>query len=434
MRKYWRLVLVVATVISCIFMLVYRKKYDNLNAVLVLMNIFKGKTVTNSTLCHRNESTVPSQSNLINELVNPNHWNGIFSGIYVYSSHFVLKKVISLGYNSFSATELKDISCKLWYENHNISVKSTFEIYALNEQIPTLFYTACIPPFDLGIPYAVTFVKKDVSTSMPVHYKQPSNISYTACVKPLSSIFFDTYKILEFVLYHSYIGIKHFILYYTVMSSSVKRLLISISAECGVHVELLPWNTPPGFGHEKFQLESYAINCIFHMSTQNHTNFLFLLDLDHFIFLGQKPSNLNQLISDTSQFDFSKFQNQMFCSEFPNNIFAQNLNIHFKTLLKTKMLNEAGQQINVIYNINRMRSIMYQNKGFKNWLQTRSLQKYNVIKKSAGVIFSYTECGLNISNKNIGLIFTENDEMWKFKNLFYKNCIYVLSKNVIIKD
>lgn len=436
MRKYWRLILIIIAASSCGLMLLYRQKYYNLNSVVELMNIFSGRA-ENKSKCHETSNDSVShhfshlRSMVEEQIINSNHWTEIFHGIHSYSSHFLSGKVIALGYgNEITARDLESISCKLWYENRTESVASTLKISILNiNDVSFLFYMTCSSTNDLGVPHAVTFMYRNISSTLPVFYKQVYIGPYTACVKPLSPTFHDVYKILEFIIYHSHIGINHFVFYYTSLSTIVRKLLINVAADCGVFVELLPWNTPYGFETNKLKLKPFIIDCLFHVSALNHSNYLFVLNLNNFIYFNE-ASDLKKITSDVkSPYDFVQFEKHFFCSEFSDNIIAQNLNIQFKTLLKTKVHKQKSQKANVIYNVKQMKLIMKQPGGLKKWLFTRKMQNMYEVKTSLGIVFSYTECGADSVNEVSASLYTENSKMWEFKNAFFKSCIFFQAKN-----
>lgn len=427
MRKYKRVVIGLIALIAIVSTLVYRYKYNNLRSIIEYMNYFSSKSANNSKSLHE-RSYLPSEI-----IVNPSHWTEIFDGIYVYSSYVISKHVVSLAYsNGVSLAILRTISCSVWFEDEKKSFPSNIDIHLLSgKNTSFLFQIECKYAYNMTKPDAITFTKSSISKTMPLFHKQFFSGTYAACISPLSTILSDENKIVEFFIYHFHLGIKHFILYYTVLSATIRELLIHLAKECGIVIEFLPWITPLNFEHGRTRLQPYFVDCMHHAVSLNHTDYLFLLSLDNFIVLDE-ASNLKSLIDNSANFDSFQLDQNLFCLEYPSYIIAIELNIKFQTLLKTKVSKYKGQQLNAIYDLKKMLGILQKAEGFKRWLLTKNLQKFKKIKPSSATIFSYSNCGAS-SRDSFNNSYIENQKMWMFQRMFYESCIYKHAKPVLDK-
>lgn len=422
MRKYIRLALILIAFFSVLTMLVYRYKYHNLQSIIEIMNIFVTAKPKISESLQKHSNSIDLTSERAHKI---NHWTELFKGIYVYSLHVISKHVISLAYsNDISASELKSMKCHLWYDDGKKDM-SKLEVHLLSSKNNSfLYYIECRSISDFGNPSAVSFVRQNSSVTMPVFHKEQFTGPFLACISPLSTFFFDENKILEFLIYHSHLGIKHFLLYYTAFSETVMEMLIKVANDCDITIEFLPWITPVKFQHNRMKLQPYHIDCIFHVSSLNHSDFVFLLDLNNFI-VPKQTLDLKKLIQDSSPFDLLQIEKKLFCLEYPNNMIAKELDIKFNTLLKTKVSKHEGQLADVIYDVKQSKNINKIHKGFEKWVLGNKMQSHK--RSASATIFSYSDCGEN-SETSPSNSFIENKEMWSFKNVFFESCIYKHAK------
>lgn len=432
MRKYWRLTLIVLTCLSFVFMFAYRQKYSKLSLVFELMNAFNYHD--SETKCRKEmfdfKKTLKTDFSIQERIAGVPYWTEIFPGIYSYSTYWLSKMTRSLLFTkNLSQSSLKKIQCKLHYDDREHGdLPKTNIIFIERNDSRNFIFVECIP-YNTQVPHSISFMYKNVSSStLPVISQDSYQGHFTLCVKPLPPASVDIYKLLEFIIYHSHIGVKLFIFYENGLSIKAKKLLMEIAVKDGIHILLLPWTLPLDSQIGFNNTELFLVDCLHRVVARNHSEFILKLGLNDFI-VPQNNWDIKNLRNELT-FPVVKVQEKVFCTEFKSDIIAQNLNIPFVTLLKTKFLNE-NLPITAGYNVVKLNKTVTNSSEFRTWLFKKKSQKSHLIPENSVAIHSYSKCGMKNDHE---MYSTEDKNMWMYKDMFFKAHLYLLAKesNLII--
>ncbi|GIY05487.1 glycosyltransferase family 92 protein [Caerostris extrusa] len=256
------------------------------------------------------------------------YWTEIFPDIYVYSSFWMNNKSRSLLFTrNTQITTLWKMKCKMHYKNNYDDSQKT-NIILLDKQGSGMFlFFECIP-FDNKVPHSITFVHENLisSVSSPIISGDSYIGKYTMCMQPLPPAFNNVDKILEFIIYHSQMGVQLFIFYEAGLSLNVRRLLMELTVKDNIHALLLPWNVPFGTQTEFSTQELYFLDCFHRVVAKNYSDFALKLRLSDFVVSKEFQFNLYKYIKAyDSSVDVFQLDEKVFCEEYPSDLIAHNL-------------------------------------------------------------------------------------------------------------
>lgn len=430
MRKYWRLTLIGLTCLAFVLMFAYRQKYSKLTLVFELMNAFQNHD--SEAKCKQEmfdfKKTLKTDFSIQERIAGVPYWTEIFPGIYSYSTYWFSKMTRSLLFTkNLTQASLTKIQCKLHYDDGEHVGAPKTNVYFVEKNVSkNVIFVECLP-YNTKVPHSISFVYNNVSSStLPVISQDSYYGQYTMCVKPLPPAFVNVYELLEFIIYHSHIGVKFFIFYENGLSIKAKTLLMETAVKDGIHILLLPWTLPLDFQAGFNNSELFLVDCLQRVVARNHSEFIFKLGINDFI-VPQSNWDIKHLRKELT-FPVAKFQEKRFCAEFKSDVIAQNLNMHFVTLLKTQFLNE-NLSITAGYDIVKLKMSVTNSSDFRTWLFKKKSQRSDLIPEASAVIQSYSKCGIKNDMHS-----TEDKNMWMYKDTFFKSHLYLLAKesNLII--
>ncbi|KFM78754.1 hypothetical protein X975_22799, partial [Stegodyphus mimosarum] len=229
MKKYTRLFIALIVFTGFVLLFIYRQKYAKLSTLFEMMN-FQSKTSKFNCDTNFSKFETMAKYNFSTEemITNMPYWTEIFPGVYAYSSYWISGKTRTLIFSrDVSLSVLDKIECKLWHESDKrIAVKYTQHFLVKKKQSSLFLFLECLPFHAHEAPHSVSFRYRNMTMPfvLPVIYEDSYTRGhglYALCVKPLQPAFKDVYRILEFIMFHSYIGVKFFIFYDAGMSLNV---------------------------------------------------------------------------------------------------------------------------------------------------------------------------------------------------------------------
>lgn len=241
MKKYQRLLLIIISIISVSLFLVYRHQYNRLHRVLEVFNFF-------GTPCNFSELQ-QSEHDLAEHDWGPQPlWQEIDSKAYVYSAFLVDKSKVQ-GVGVAHSNSVIPKSCVLNFENQRRPSKGKLTIAKTEEDKFTGFfiyrYTCTFSNTD-KIPFSITFKSQgerkyvDILISNTLDKKISLNV--TICVIPSN---FSKKSLLEFLSFHSLLGVDSFIVYFEQnVPYKLIKLLKNLSRTLNMWTSFLPFNLP----------------------------------------------------------------------------------------------------------------------------------------------------------------------------------------------
>jgi len=350
MKKYLKLVLVVIAVVSLISFIFYKHKYDRLYNVMEVLEIFGTPEDPNFKCPNAGSQTSP-------RLGQVSSWQRITDNLYVYSAYCDSLPHNSRGCALITALAVSTLTpanlhCKLWYEGSFHAIEGVFSQQAAPSDIITDFVTYnlnCENQFPNKIPYGVTFYsdkgspETQVPISVPGGVSSPPTISPSSlrlCLLPQDSPIDSTRAARENILFHSFLGVRHFFIYSHGLSASFFDTLDKLVRQFDISVTLVPWNVPFPL------LTSSTIDLVqrdcFYQSRNLFQSFL-TLSLNQVIVPKNSPNmtamfkllKRHRLLTN----GLNRLRLKRFCSEYPNDAKAQNL-VQSITLLESTTYNK----------------------------------------------------------------------------------------------
>lgn len=239
MRKYYQLLLLIVSILSITLFLVYKHEYNRLHYVLEVFNFF-GQPCNISDL-RTSENTIVQHD-----------WGPIpiwyeNDGLYTYSGFWTEKseaKVIAF----HNGTKRIPRNCYLWFEDKSKPIIGKFRYSNIEGQKQDTFsahYYYCNMNEYPHIPYAVSFGKAKKEDKLDkillksTGHKIVFNI--TMCVVP--SQVFNKNEFIEFLSFHSLIGIDSYIFYSNNIPYRLQKIITNLSTRLGITIVFLPWNS-----------------------------------------------------------------------------------------------------------------------------------------------------------------------------------------------
>lgn len=307
MRKYQQLLLVLISFVSVCSLLLYRYEYMKLLNVLEVLNFF-GYTDDNLKNCVLLEDKFYINLENDNLLAKPPVSWVKYDQYYAYSAYWSKQQqsvqLVLFGPRSaFSGYE-----CRVWFKvidsfisrpgkfSYNIKLKvhdsdyHQYEVYCKPDYIP-----------ENTKPYGILFGKENLlKLFIPIEVQKESSIKddLIVCIAPDYSGIPDIYLI-EFIAYHTLLGVRHFIAYDIGIHYQVLQFLRSIIGHRELYktFSILNWQFPTiDLQMEKSILQK---DCI--QRSQGYAKHSILLSWDQYLVLndGKQLNILNEAVDYT---------------------------------------------------------------------------------------------------------------------------------------
>lgn len=290
MRRYYRLFLLIITLLSVLLLLVYRHQYNRLHYVLEVFDFF-GQPCNVSNL--ENSEDVLSQHD----------WGPVpvwkeSEKIYFYSAFWTNQ-------NEVKAIALAPIdtnhprSCFLWYEDKRKPISGKFRFSLISQSVEKVFKTFfyyCESRSESSIvPYAVSFtVKNKLVESKKIlltnNLNYQVNLNVTICVLPSA---FNKTKFVEFLGFHRMLGINSFVFYGGSVPHRISKLISNLSKRLDIHAAFFPWNFP--YNDRILAQEIISFDCI--LRNRNQSFYATVLEIEEYVVPEQHDSLLEFLDS-----------------------------------------------------------------------------------------------------------------------------------------
>lgn len=311
MRKYQQLLLIFVSFVSVFSLLLYRYEYMKLLNVLEVLNFF-GYTADNLTNCVLLEDKFYIDLENENFLAKtPVSWikhdqHYAYSAFWSTTQHSIY--LILLGPRSaFSGYE-----CRVWFKISDFYTsrpgKFSYNI-KLNLHDPDFhqYEVHCKPddiPFDTK-PYGILMGKENaLKLFVPIEVQKESQNKddLIVCIAPDYSGIHDTH-IIEFIAYHTLLGVRQFVAYDIGIHYQVLQFLHSIAGHKEMYktFSTLSWQFPT----LDLQMEKSILQKDCLQRTRGHAKHSILLSWDQYLVLD-KNQQLNSLNENVFTFEVKK--------------------------------------------------------------------------------------------------------------------------------
>lgn len=271
MKKYK-----IITIISIILFLVYRHEYNRLYNVLEQFNFF-GQPCNISSL---------EESNYI---LNNYDWGPVplwqeNEDIYLYSAYWSNNNAKTIVLQTQQDNSPRN--CYLWVENRNKPILGKFKYTKMQPIEGNYVYFYHCALFKLNEkPYAVSFIRKNkkrhdlIKAPLITHtVKEAPNFNATLCVFSKN---YTKSALLEFLSYHTLIGIDSYLIYSNNIPYRLIKILTNFQTKLGIKLTFFHWNYPknnPGINDERRIIEN---DCV--LRTQTHAKYALTLELNEYV-------------------------------------------------------------------------------------------------------------------------------------------------------
>lgn len=347
MKKYMKLLLSVVALVSLVCFIFYKHKYDRLYNVMEVLEIF-GTPEDPNFKC---PSTGSGHPPLLGQVTS---WQRVTDDLSVYSAYCDTTPADTQGCAiitslAIARQEPTDFKCKLWYEGSFHAIEGVFSQQTLSSggEVEVSDYNpvtiTCENKFPSKIPYGVTFYKDKGSPQSQVPVSVPATSlpsPFLLCLLPQDSPLDSTREATENILFHSFLGVRNFIIYSSGLSTSFFVTLNKLIQELGVHASVVPWNVPHPLPTS--HMTDLVTRDCFYKSRKISDNWS-ILGLSQVIVPKMSP-NLTHLIDSMTSHrlltdGINHVRIKRFCSEYPNDPKAQNM-IHSISLLESTTYNK----------------------------------------------------------------------------------------------
>lgn len=297
MRKYQQLLLVVVSFVSVFTLLLYRYEYMQLLNVLEVLNFF-GYTADNMTNCVLLEDKFYVDLENDNLLAKPPVFWIKHDQYYAYSAFWSTRQqsvdLLILGPRS----GFSDYECRVWFKMADQFVskpaKLSYSIRTNNRDPNFHQYEIHCKPDNIPIntePYGVLLGRENfLKFFIPINIQKESLIKddLIMCIAPDYSGIPDTHLV-EFIAYHTLLGVRHFVAYDIGIHYKVLQFLRSIAGHRDMYktFSTLSWQFPT----TDLQLERSILlkDCI--QRTQGLAKHSILLSWNQYLILNNDELN-----------------------------------------------------------------------------------------------------------------------------------------------
>jgi len=325
MKKYSKLGLVLITLISSVFFLFYKLRYDRLYNVMQVLEVFGSPSVQER--CNTEPLDPPVQG------MPPPTWRAVGQHLNVYSAHCTSVagergacqsvKIIAI---ASMALDNSQFFCKLWYEGSDVPIQGTFSSQMEDEGETNLPATlTCDAKYTDRTPYAISLqqVEGELDVVIPVtpNQRDANRLSLSICVlpPPRSDQPSDpTAILLQSLLFHTLVGAPRILVYSGALPHSVLRVAQLLQSATTHQITFRPWYRPlAGLASLTTAQEEklLALDCYLH--NQDAENYIILRQSQ--LLMPRSATNLSELLQHTNLgVGPNPLQVRRFCSEYPD--------------------------------------------------------------------------------------------------------------------
>ncbi|XP_022914877.1 uncharacterized protein [Onthophagus taurus] len=238
MKKYCQLLLLIGCILSLTLLLIYRHQYNRLHYVLEVFNFF-------GQPCNISELELTENVAVQHDWGPVPLWQS-HGPIHTYSGYWMKKNVNddkSKGYAEVIVANREKTymkGCYLWEENEKNPIIGKFMYSKISEN---LYFYSCYTDGLEKNPYAVSFLGKLKNPIRKILLKTPSEkISFNTTVCVLPSANFSKNEFLEFLSFHTLVGIDSYIFYTDNISHRLQKIIVNLSSRLNIKVTFFPWN------------------------------------------------------------------------------------------------------------------------------------------------------------------------------------------------
>jgi len=334
MKKYTKLVLALVAVISSLAFLIYKYRYDRLYHVMQVLEVFGDPNQPpEAASCSRGPAfSVPVSS-----------WQHLGQGLWVFGAHCSTGKdcstVTAVGLVTWPAVE-GDLQCALWYEGARHQLQGILSVNTDRLNITTF---TCESKYPDKRPYSLAIYRGKVPLGQtqiqPPHEGERSGLGL--CLLPDTLGAGDhSPSLRENLILHSLLGVSSLRVYSASVSGSVLDTIASLRAR-GVSVDLIPW-TAPGTMSQAVMESLVSKDCYYH--SQTRFEFYMTLRSQQVLIPSGKSDLKESLKSFHSQKGPNKIPVKVFCSEYPTEKKAKNVELPLSSLKSTYYNKELSEK------------------------------------------------------------------------------------------
>jgi len=336
MKKYTKLLLAIVAVISSLFFIIYKYRYDRLYHVMQVLEVFGSPDQSGGSSLHSYVSsiTVPS-------------WQNMGQGVWIYAAYCssACSQVIAIGF----MTQTVELKCSLWYEGATQPLQGILSV-TTDDSNASIF--TCESKYPDKTPFALS-VHKDKVPEYQIQIQLPESSDSSPmniCILPEPVTEGDnSQSIRENLIFHSFIGVSNLRVYASSVSKSVINTINKLKGESKTNIEIVPWN-PPVILNSTLIQNLLSKECYY--LSQNSFNFYSVLNTKQLLMPLKHESLEDSLkqITKSSSTGPQKLPVKIFCSEYPTEKKAKNLSFPVSLLQSTwynkQMSEEAVGSIN----------------------------------------------------------------------------------------
>lgn len=240
MRKFYQLLLLIISLLSLTLFLIYRHEYNRLHYVLEVFNFF-------GQPCNISELRI-SEDVIVQHDWGPTPFWYENDDLHTYSGFWTDKseaKVIA----AHDGNKKIPRNCYLWYENRRKPVIGKFRYSSIEgekqDPLNVYFYYCSMGEYSHN-PYAVSFsgaTKRDDKLNKILLKNLSHKVVFntTMCIVPSSN--FNKNEFIEFVSFHSLIGVDSFIFYTDNIPYRLQKIMMNLSNRLAIKITFFPWNS-----------------------------------------------------------------------------------------------------------------------------------------------------------------------------------------------
>jgi len=365
-----------AAIVSFLFFLVYKIRYDKIYGVLEVLETFgqADKAVSASR-----------------QILQPPTWQRVSDNAFVYSGHCtrlpgsddICPALTVLAVASLETNDLQKMTCQLWYDSSIQPISVPITVAKVGNAATSTdpknivwspYVLTCESKFAAIMPFGVSLSLRDESSSRsssktaatsafsaylhieaPVLAVQPSGneqpTDIVACLAPQENHVDSTYPALENVLLHYYFGVREFYLYDNGLTNKLMVALgQAVQHFSDLNVAVLPWNLPVVL--DKNSIEQIIANdCHLRARGRGYTT-NFVVGLNQILVPKSGLSSVKQALEQSQKSGQLLVDVHKFCSEYPEEQAKKYKSSRMITALQLNVYNtdlSSGLKVKVSY-------------------------------------------------------------------------------------
>jgi len=337
MKKYSKLLLGLLAAVSSLCFLVYKYRYDRLYHVMQVLEVFGSPEEGTQQSPGRSLTLSPG-------------WLAVGGGVWLYSAYCggpQCKQVTVLGLveREHNTAVAADLQCALWFEGSRHHLEGLVSVASDDFRVSTF---TCESKYPEKTPYAVAIYKGkapehriQIQHGSEVGTKSVLNI----CVLPASLQEGDVSKMLvESLVLHSLLQVDTVTFYSSALPASLLSTAEKLMRDTGIVVEANTWSNP-------LRLNSSVIGNLlskdcYYRSKDKFNNFVVLNS--HQVLLPRTKTTIKETFEELSKAGAlkrgpNKLQVNKFCSEYPTEKKAKNIEVPITVLEYTYYNKQLSQ-------------------------------------------------------------------------------------------